>query len=227
MMKNTLIALILLNALTAVLLVKKPVRKPCNKKRIVVVRKYVYGKHRHNKLVRRARKHRRVVRRVVRRIHRKKAAFVVGTSRNLGGEANSWASKVQQGINSQANTEAAAEGNGRAQSFAGPSGAQSQAEGSLGTRTASSFNADSYNNEDSWGRSSGKGAASAWSNKSVGTQKIAAAAEGGSKGHGGSGASAGNDGSQAYGAGDRGGFSGASWGQSATLKQDKWGANSN
>ena len=235
-MKTTLVALILLNALTAILLVKKPVvHKRHAKKHVALHRKPCHGKrvqHRRARVVRRRVVHKKHFRRHARKNNRfnmKRRAFVVGNTRKLGGEraADSWASKTQEGVNSQAATDAIAYGAGKAQSFAGPSGAQSQAEGTLGTNTASSYNADNYRNEDSWGQSSRGGAASSFSNKSNSKQQIAGAAYGASKGFGGSGAGSGVDGSQSYGTGSYGGASGASWGQSAVFNQDKWAANSN
>ena len=223
MIKATIVALILLNALTAVLLVKKPVfKKPLFKKHIALRR---WPSKARRVVHRRARVFRR---RLAHKKHYRRRAFVVGTTRKLGEHAaDSWASKTQQGVNSVAATDAIAYGAGRTQSAAGPNGAQSQAEGTLGTNTASSFNADRYANEDSWGQSSKGGAASSYSNKSTSKQQVAAAAYGASKGFGGSGSSTGYDGSNAYGAGSYGGASGASWGQSAQFNQDKWAANSN
>ena len=233
MMKYTLVALILLNAFTAILLVKKPVVRKFHAKKHLVLHKRPCHKvaHRHARVVRRRVVHKKHNRRHAHKrvaVHRRRA-FVVGSERRLGGEraADSYASKTQQGVNSQAATDAIAYGAGKTQSVAGPNGAQSQAEGTLGTNTASSYNNDNYRNEDSWGQSSKGGAASSFANKSNSKQQIAAAAYGASKGFGGSGASSGNDGSQSYGTGSYGGASGASWGQSATLNQDKWGANSN
>ena len=241
-MKSTLVALILLNAFTAILLVKKPiVNKHQAKKHVAIHKKPCHGKrvvHRHARVAHR--RHARIAHRRVahknhnkrvnnKRVNNRRRAFIVGSTRKLGGEraADSWSSKTQEGVNSQAATDAIAYGAGKTQSVAGPAGAQSQAEGTLGTNTASSYNADNFRNEDSWGQSSRGGAASAYSNKSNSKQQVAGAAYGASKGFGGSGSASGLDGSQAYGAGSYGGASGASWGQSATLNQDKWAANSN
>lgn len=234
MMKSTLIALILLNALTAVLLVKKPVaHKGHAKKHIAIHKKPCHAKHNQHHRVRVFRRrvvHKRHNKRNHRNIHNnKRRAFVVGSVRRLDSQraADSWSNTSQQGVNSQANTDAIAYGAGTTQSVAGPTGAQSQAQGTLGTNTASSYNNNNFLNQSNWGQSSKGGAASNFSNTSANNQQIAAAAYGSSKGFGGSGASSGNDGSQSYGTGSYGGASGASWGQSANLNQDQWAADSN
>ena len=211
MMKSTLVALILLNALTAVLLVRQPVNHKAPAKKQAVV---------HKKVAKKA---------PVKKAPVKKAAAkkTVVRRRNTDNDAaDSWASKTQETSNTQGATKGVAHGNGKSQSAAGPKGAQSQAEGCLGTETGSSYNADSARDEDSWGQSSKGKNASSFSNKTNNKEQIAAAAHGASKKKGSSGAAATTENSQAYGNGGRGASSGASWGQSKNANEDKYAANS-
>lgn len=136
-------------------------------------------------------------------------------------DASTYNVMQQGGSNIAASTNAAAAGNGQAQSSAGANGAVSQANGLFGSSSNSDYANNSWNNQSALYQAVGNnGAASSNYLVSAGTSNVASKAAGASLGYGNSGAAATNDGAQGFGNGSIGGSSGASYNANTYLNQN-------
>lgn len=114
-------------------------------------------------------------------------------------------------------------GKGGSTAMAGPQGAQSQAKGSKGTKTGSSFNSDETNAFDNWGVTNKNGKADAWGTKGKASQKVSSNVKADTFGKGESGTMTGRNGAQAFGNGEHGSKTGADWKGDVDSKEESFG----
>lgn len=158
-----------------------------------------------------------VARRVAKKILRKHAP-----------SHKSFASKTTNIFDTKGATRGVALGKGNTASFAGPQGTQTEAQGTRGTKNASSFATKGHSAYDNWGRSSGKFGNTAFATKGIKNQNIKAAGQGESLGKGKSGSTIGEKGAKAHANGTKGAASGASWNGKGDNAQNSFGvANAN
>lgn len=128
-----------------------------------------------------------------------------------GPSTNIWASKSADTFNTQAATQGLALGKGQTASFAGPAGVQTQAQGTRGTKNASSFATKAASANDNWGQTTGRYGKSNWASKGVSNVDLKSAANGLSKGNGVSGSQLSQKGANANAKGTKGASSAASY----------------
>lgn len=142
---------------------------------------------------------------------------------NKNKSSNAWGQKSINNTKASGSSKGQSFGNGSSQSFAGPQGSHSLANGTKGTKTASNFKSDSKEVVDAWAVNNKNGKSSAWGNKAINEQKVDAKGAAQTFGKGNSGTKTGLDGSQAFGNGSKGTKSGASWDGQADNFGDSWG----
>ena len=194
-MKQLLIALIVLSAISC-LQITTTSRTLASKKKKVALR-------------------RKIVKKQVRKIVRKKKHVK---------SSKTWGSKTANVYNTKGATRGVGYGKSNVASFAGPQGVQTEAQGTRGTKNASSYATKGRSAHDNWGRTTGKFGNSNWASKGISNQDIKAAGQGQSKGKGASGSLIGEKGAKAHANGTKGASSGASWEGKGNNAQNSFGA---
>lgn len=143
--------------------------------------------------------------------HNKRRGVVQKKGKGKGPSTNIWSSKTADTFNTQAATQGLALGKGQTASFAGPAGVQTQAQGTRGTKNASSFATKAANAQDNWGQTTGRFGKSNWASKGVSNVDLKSAANGVSKGNGTSGSQLSQKGANANAKGSKGASSAASY----------------
>jgi len=124
-----------------------------------------------------------------------------------------------------ATSQAQSFGKGSSTSVAGPQGAKSQATGSKGTSTGSSFNSDEQKKLSNWGETKNGNHRSAWGQTGSSDQKIASNVNAETFGKGASGSATGREGAEAFANGKKGSNTGADWKGDLKSKENSFGMN--
>lgn len=134
-----------------------------------------------------------------------------------------WGKNEATNAKIDAKSKAQSYGNGNSASFAGPQGAKSQASGSKGTSTGSSFNSDEKRRQYNWGETRNGKNKNAWGQIAESDQKVASKVHAKTFGKGASGTATGRDGAEAFGKGTKGSKTGANWKGNLDNKENSFG----